>query len=166
MKVLMISKALVVGAYQRKCEELARLPGMDLHVVVPAAWQEPGGRRLTLERAYTEGYEPARRSPSPSTATSTCTSTPASQRRRSACRPDIVHIDEEPYNLATWQALRLGRSAGARCLFFTWQNLYRRYPPPWSWVERTCWREPTMPWPATPRPWRCCAARATPGPRR
>ena len=53
-----------------------------------------------------------------------------------AVEPDIVHIDEEPYNLATWQALRLGRAAGARCLFFTWQNLHRRYPPPWSWVER------------------------------
>ena len=57
MRVLMISKALVVGAYQKKCEELARLPGMDLHVVVPPAWQEPGGRRLVVERAFTHGYE-------------------------------------------------------------------------------------------------------------
>ena len=34
MRVVMISKALVVGAYQRKAEELARL-GVELTVLVP-----------------------------------------------------------------------------------------------------------------------------------
>src|SRR5438552_18606829 len=56
MRVLMISKALVVGAYQRKAEELARLPGLSLIVAVPPYWRE-GRHRLELERAYTAGYE-------------------------------------------------------------------------------------------------------------
>jgi len=56
VRVLMISKALVVGAYQRKAEELAGLPGMELTVAVPPYWRE-GGHRLYLERAYTAGYE-------------------------------------------------------------------------------------------------------------
>jgi glycosyltransferase involved in cell wall biosynthesis len=51
-------------------------------------------------------------------------------------RPDIAHIDEEPYNLATWLAFRAARSADARPLFFTWQNLARSYPPPFRWFER------------------------------
>jgi glycosyltransferase involved in cell wall biosynthesis len=130
----MISKALVVGAYQKKCEELAKLPGMDLHVVVPPAWQEPGGRRLDLERAFTQGYELAV-APIALSGHFHLHFYPTLHARVRALRPDIVHIDEEPYNLATWQALALGRSVGARCLFFTWQNLYRRYPWPWRSVE-------------------------------
>ena len=51
-------------------------------------------------------------------------------------RPHIVHIDEEPYNLAAWQALYHARQVGAKSLFFSWQNIERRYPPPFSWGER------------------------------
>ncbi len=51
-------------------------------------------------------------------------------------QPDVVHIDEEPYNLATFLALRAARGRGARTLFFTWQNLVRRYPPPFGLMER------------------------------
>jgi glycosyltransferase involved in cell wall biosynthesis len=29
---------------------------------------------------------------------------------------------------------------GARSLFFSWQNLYRRYPPPFKWLESYCYR--------------------------
>jgi glycosyltransferase involved in cell wall biosynthesis len=50
-------------------------------------------------------------------------------------QPHIVHIDEEPYNLATFHALRLARKTGAKSLFFTWQNIDRRYPPPFGWME-------------------------------
>jgi glycosyltransferase involved in cell wall biosynthesis len=45
-------------------------------------------------------------------------------------------MDEEPYNLATWHALKLGQAVGVRSLFFTWQNLPRRYPWPFSRFEK------------------------------
>jgi glycosyltransferase involved in cell wall biosynthesis len=136
MRVLMISKALVVGAYQKKCEELAKLPGMELHVVTPAFWQEPGGRRLPLERAFTAGYELAQEEMA-FNGHFHLHYYPQLQQRMVSVRPDIVHIDEEAYNLATWQALRLARRAGAKSLFFTWQNLFRRYPWPWSALEKS-----------------------------
>lgn len=137
MRVLMISKACGVGAYQRKLEEIARL-GVDLTVVVPPSWRDERGE-TPLERAHTEGYQlvvnPIRLNGNfhlhhyPGL------------RRWFDPAPDIVHIDEEPYNLATWQALRLARRAGAKSLFFSWQNLQRAYPPPFSliewWVLRT-----------------------------
>ena len=47
-----------------------------------------------------------------------------------------MHIDEEPYNLATWQALYHARQIGAKSLFFSWQNIRRAYPPPFNWGER------------------------------
>ncbi len=134
MRVLMISKALVVGAYQRKAEELARLPGVELTVAVPPYWRE-GAHRLRLERAHTRGY--------------TLAVLPMVfnghyhlhlYRRLAALidavAPDVIHIDEEQYNISTYQAMRLAVRRGTPALFFTWQNIDQRYPPPFSLVER------------------------------
>jgi glycosyltransferase involved in cell wall biosynthesis len=49
-------------------------------------------------------------------------------------------MDEEPYNLATLQGYALAARHRAKALFFTWQNLMRRYPPPVSWLERLIYR--------------------------
>jgi len=134
MRVLMISKACVVGAYQRKLEELARLPDVQLTVVVPPFWRDARGV-LPLERAYTEGYTlqvlPMRFNGHFHIHYYT-----GLRRLIRALRPQVLHVDEEPYNLAAFQAAWWGRRAGARILFFTWQNLRRTYPPPFSWMER------------------------------
>jgi glycosyltransferase involved in cell wall biosynthesis len=133
----MVSKACVVGAYQRKLEELAAC-GVELMVVVPPYWQEES-RRIPLERLHTRGYhlevEPIRFN-----GRFHLFHFPGLGRRIRDFRPDIVHADEEPYNPATLQIIHLARRAGARSLFFTWQNLYRRYVPPFSWIERYCFR--------------------------
>jgi glycosyltransferase involved in cell wall biosynthesis len=50
--------------------------------------------------------------------------------------PDLCHIDEEPYNLATYLALRAARRVGPSTVCFAWQNLNRRYPPPFRWIEQ------------------------------
>jgi len=130
----MISKALVVGTYQRKLEEIAALPGIDLTVIVPPAWRDARGL-LTLERAYMQGYrllvEPIRFNGSFHSHYY-----PTLPRRMAEIKPHIVHIDEEPYNLATFLALRAARKVGARTIFFAWQNIARRYPPPFRWLER------------------------------
>jgi glycosyltransferase involved in cell wall biosynthesis len=130
----MISKACVVGAYQRKLEAIAAQPGIDLTVVVPPYWKDARGV-LPLERAYTEGYtlavEPMRFN-----GNFHFHYYPGLARRFDEVHPDLIHIDEEPYNLATFQAVRLARRAGARSVFFSWQNIERRYPPPFSWLER------------------------------
>jgi len=133
MKVLMVSKACVVGTYQRKLEELARLEGIELMAVVPPYWQEES-RRVELEPLHTRGYrlqvEQIRFN-----GRFHIFYFPGLPRRLREFRPDIVHVDEEPYNLATFHALWLARRYGAKSLFFTWQNLHRIYPPPFRWME-------------------------------
>ena len=129
----MLSKACIIGIYQRKLELIAA-HGVDLLTLVPPSWRDERGETV-LERVYTQGYD--------------LQTLPivrngdfhlhvyrglGEQMRR--FQPDIVHIDEEPYNVATWLAMRQSKKAGARTLFFTWQNLNRRYPPPFSWIER------------------------------
>lgn len=134
----MLSKAVIVGAYQRKLEELARLPGVELVAIAPPLWRDSRGE-TRLERAYTAGYD--------------LTVTPLALNGHfhihfypklgqalAAARPDLVHVDEEPYNLAAWQAIRWAARHDRPAVFFTWQNLQRAYPPPFRWFERYSYR--------------------------
>ena len=136
MKVVLLSKAMVTGAYQKKAEELARLPGVELTVVVPPAWQEPRVGVLQLEQQFTQGYDMV------------VTEIrfnghfhyhyyPAIGRIIRDIRPDVFHIDEEPYNYATYHAMKAAQRFGPKMCFFTYQNIEKRYPPPFSYFERS-----------------------------
>ena len=133
LRVLMVSKACIVGIYQRKLEEIARL-GIDLRVIVPPSWRDERGE-MYLERAYTEGYA-LKVLPLRINGNFHLHHYAGLRREIRAFQPHIVHIDEEPYNLVSWLAHYHARRVGARSLFFSWQNIYRRYPPPFSWGER------------------------------
>lgn len=133
MRVLMISKALVAGLYQRKLECIAA-HGIDLLALTPPAWKDERGVQ-PLERAFTRGYR-LETTPIWLNGHFHLHVYPALGRAMRAFCPDVVHIDEEPYNAATWGALYAARRVGAKALFFTWQNIDRAYPPPFRWGER------------------------------
>lgn len=133
MRVLMLSKACVVGQYQTKLEELAKQSDLELTVVVPPFWRDERGV-LRLERAHTQGYK-LLVEPMALNGQFHLHFYPTLEKILVRVRPHIVHIDEEPYNLATFLALRAARRADAKAVFFTWQNLLRRYPPPFGWIE-------------------------------
>lgn len=133
LRVLMVSKACVVGIYQRKLELIAQ-KGIDLCVVVPPSWRDERGD-TPLEYAYTDGYD--------------LTVLPLRfngnfhlhyyvglGKKIRDFKPHIIHIDEEPYNLAAWQCLYHAKRMNAKTLFFSWQNIRRDYPPPFSWGEK------------------------------
>lgn len=138
MKIALLSKPLVNGAYQTKCEALAALPGVDLTVIVPPSWREIGAWETALERRYTAGYRLI------------CTPIAFNGHHHvhfyprlggllRAIQPDVFHVDEEPFNVATFHAMWLGRRLGARLAFYTWANIHRRLPPPFSLFERACY---------------------------
>jgi len=133
LRVLMISKACIVGAYQKKLEELARFDDVELTVIVPPYWRDERGV-MPLERVHTAGYrfivEPMLLN-----GHFHLHFYPGLGKHVRRLQPDIVHIDEEPYNLATFQAMRLAKRVGAKALFFTWQNLKRSYPFPFNCIE-------------------------------
>jgi glycosyltransferase involved in cell wall biosynthesis len=134
MRVVLVSKALVVAAYQRKLEEIAAHPGVELTAVIPRAWDghpyEPG---------FVRGYHTIVR-PIRFDGRFHLFYFPRLGRVLRQLRPEVVHVDEEPYNLATFLATRQAAAVGARPLFFTWQNLPRSYPPPFRWFEQDVYR--------------------------
>ncbi len=133
MRVVMVSKACVVGQYQTKLEEIAKHKDIELTVVVPPFWRDERGM-LPLERAHINGYT-LRVEPMRFNGKFHWHYYPTLPRVLKEIRPHLVHIDEEPYNLATFLALRAARQVNAKTLFFTWQNLHRRYPLPFAWME-------------------------------
>ena len=134
MRVLMISKALVAGTSQRKLEELAKCPDVDLTLVTPPYWKSDDGSKQVLEQLYTGGYRMVV-TPLALNGNFHLHYYPRLGEIIRDMRPDVIHIDEEPYNLATYWAMRLAIRQKARALFFTWQNLYRSYPPPFRQIE-------------------------------
>lgn len=132
-RVMMISKAAIVGIYQRKMELIAE-QGIDLLTIVPPSWRDKRGE-MPLEQAFTNGYA--------------LESLPVYLngryhlhvyrglgRRLREFQPDIVHIDEEPYSAVTWQILWHAKRLKCKTLFFSWQNINRTYPPPFRWGEQ------------------------------
>ncbi len=134
MRILMISKALVAGTSQRKLEEIAKLPDVELTVVTPEYWQSDDGSKQVLERLYTTGYTMLV-TPMTLNGNFHLHYYPQLGKIMRDVRPNVVHIDEEPYNVATAQAMFLAQQHKAKTLFFTWQNLYRDYPPPFRQME-------------------------------
>jgi glycosyltransferase involved in cell wall biosynthesis len=101
---------------------------------VPPSWHD-GSRVTRLERAHTAGYELVVE-PIALSGNFHLHFYYRLGRRLRAFSPHVVHVDEEPYNFATFHALRMAEKLGARVLWFTWQNLNRRYPLPFRLIER------------------------------
>jgi glycosyltransferase involved in cell wall biosynthesis len=135
MKVLIVSKALTAATYHRKLELIAAEPGLELAAVVPEVWVEPGVGPYPLEVRAGAGYRihvlPLRHNGHHHT----YTWRGLGQIIR-AERPDVLHIDEEAFNLATFQAMRGGLRVGARMCFYNWADVARRYPPPFRQFEQ------------------------------
>ncbi len=137
MRVVIVSKALVVGAYQRKAEEIAR-HGVDLTVLIPPRWHDRRGRQEATVR-HTQGYD-LRIIPLRLNGNFHLHYYPTLARELRRIRPQLLHFDEEPYNLATWLGLQAANRLSITSTFFTWQNLQRAYPPPFRWFEQSNYR--------------------------
>lgn len=143
MRVLMVSKALVTGVYQKKLEEMATAADLDLLVVVPPKWVEGRVGTIELDRLFTSGYQ-LQVEKMALNGRHHLHFYPGLGRVVRRFQPDLIHIDEEPYNLVAAQATSLAKRIGAKTVFFTWQNLYRRYPPPFRFFELHTWRHASV----------------------
>lgn len=126
MKVLMISKSQVLAAYHGKLRQLARL-GVDLTVIVPPRW---GNQAIEIRDSaeYKIRVVP-------------CIFSGSNhfyfyRRQIRALDADLVHLEEEPWSLVTYQFVRACVKEHKPFVFFTWQNIYKSYPPPFSYFER------------------------------
>jgi glycosyltransferase involved in cell wall biosynthesis len=134
----MITRTLAEFANQQgKIREISKL-GVNLTVVSPARW---AGKESEVQRVKPDGYEFLLQKCWFSGTTFVRLGNhlhfyPEVSRVIGREKWDFVHIDEEPFNLATYHALRKCRRHGARAVFTTWQNLMKTYPPPFNLFEK------------------------------
>jgi glycosyltransferase involved in cell wall biosynthesis len=132
VKVVYVSKASRVAAHRDKLALLKQ--HVDLVLVTPARWGSqpdeaplPGDPRTVVLPALLHGrnhfhvYRGL-----------------AGVLERE--RPDLVHADEEPYSAVTGQVGGLCRRRGIPFVFFAWQNLDKRLPPPFGALRRSVFR--------------------------
>jgi glycosyltransferase involved in cell wall biosynthesis len=122
VKVLYVSKALVVAAYRAKLRELRRL--VDVSAVVPNRWGgtavEPGAADddvVQLRPVLLPGWNSLHVYPRLGDVL---------DRER----PQLVHVDEEPFSLAALQLVELARRRRIPAVFFAWENVDKWLPAP------------------------------------
>lgn len=121
-----MSKALTVAAYRDKIHGLAR--EADVTAVIPERWRpapEPSAVGVP-------GPEPV---PVRFPGSNHLHHYPGASSWLDRHAPDLVHVDEEPYSLVTLQLSRLCRKRRIPFVFFAWQNLDRRLPPPFARIR-------------------------------
>jgi glycosyltransferase involved in cell wall biosynthesis len=137
MKALILSKALLAASYRQKLTALARL-GVEVTAVVPSRWKE-GGRLQLLEPGLDGTYRVVVTEVR-FTGHFHAHYYPDLARIVREEQPDLIHLDEEPYNLATFLGARIASRANVPSLFFAWQNINRRYPLPFRLTEKYVYR--------------------------
>jgi glycosyltransferase involved in cell wall biosynthesis len=127
--VLMISKALVVGAYHKKLEEMVRL-GISLDVVIPEKWGNQSAEIIQGNRYRIHVYHAVY------SGKNHFHYYPDLSKLIEEIKPDIIHIDEESYSFITYLVMRKAHALGIPAVFFNWQNISKKYPFPFSAMER------------------------------
>lgn len=132
MKVLRIAHHGVVTAWRERERQLRRL-GLNVTMLSARRWDE-GGRNVTFDTAgdtFAAGVRTFGRHPN------AFLYNPIPLWRALGERPDIIDLHEEPFSLASAEVLLLRALRRMRTpfIFYSAQNIEKRYPIPFRWFE-------------------------------
>lgn len=138
MKVLIVSHPCATAANQALFAEIRRLTGWDVRLVIPAHWRDEFGN--SLDQADFPGLE-NRVSKLPVFFNGNIILHFYRNSWHSLLRrecPDVIYMHHEPYALASGQVcLANSRQKNPAAFgFYSAQNIAKKYPPPFSWIER------------------------------
>lgn len=142
MKILIITRTVAeFGNIHGKLREMARL-GVEITVLSPSEW---GGKDRELRSVRADGYRLLIHKCMFAKTRSVRVGNhlhfyPGISEIIGRGNWDLVHIDEEPFNFATFHALRACREHQRQAVFTTWQNLMKHYPPPFCFFERYAYK--------------------------
>lgn len=137
MRVLRVAHHAVVSAWREREREL-RVQGADIELISSRRWNE-GGRPVELDARGDTFVTPVAtvgRHPS------IFVFDPRPVWRALGRRPDLIDLHEEPNALVTAEILLLRRLRRCRApyLLYSAQNIRKRYPVPFRWIERIALR--------------------------
>ena len=141
MKVLVISHSCVTDVNQQQFVALNTIPNTHVALVIPAVWRsEYSGKRhepSLLPSITFPIYQFPIALPG-HVSLHFYTRLPLKCLRRFG--PDVLLSTQEPWSLSGLQAVWLAHHLHCPLVFQTNQNLFKKYPPPFSWIERLSYR--------------------------
>ena len=142
MRLLVVSHACVTPINQQFFAVLEEQTGWNITLVAPARWKNEYGEERHLKRwpAFQGELVPVPVWGSGNVPLHIYRSFFVSLLRRT--HPDVIYMHHEPYAAATAQMYLANRFSLNRPIgFFTWQNIYKKYPPPFGQLERMVFRQ-------------------------
>ncbi|GAB4466682.1 MAG: glycosyltransferase family 4 protein [Armatimonadaceae bacterium] len=145
MKVLVISHSCVVDVNQQVYVELNRLNDVEVMLMIPAIWKSEYSGETIMPKILTDVSFPVLKMPVVKPGHISLhfyRQLPLTEIR--AFRPDIILSTQEPWSLSGLQAMYLSSALGIPFVFQTNQNIEKRYPPPFGWIEAASFRRVAM----------------------
>lgn len=123
-KVLIVSHSSVVSVYQKKIQEMAKCQEIDFTLFIPSAYFESG--RVVEGNANGEGYRIERlRTLFGRSGRQNLHFYPFLFSKLREVSPNIIHLEEEPESLVTFQCIFLSKflKLSPKVVLFTWRNI-------------------------------------------
>lgn len=141
MKILAVSHSCVTDVNQALYVALNQISGVQVELVVPANWKsEYTGQSMTPQ--FLPGVTfPIHALPAAVPGHNSLHFYRSGLARVvQNAKADVVFIDEEPWSLAALQAGVICRRFKTPFVCYTKQNILKKYPLPFSWIEQTTYQ--------------------------
>ncbi len=134
-RVLRISHSATVDAYRERDRQLSQRENIEIELITPEFWDHLGGKNETISESFNVHRA----------ATYGTGSVPlfafdpmVVKKALLSFKPDLVDVHEEPYSVSGFECFILARkyAPSAACVFYSAQNILKRYPPPFCWSEQ------------------------------
>lgn len=133
LRILTISKPYVASAYRHKLALWAQEPDVGaVGLICPPAW---GSQVFEVDSARDEKLW-IKRLPIVANGKNHFHFYRGLATAIEEFKPDILNVEEEHYSLVTAQAYRLAQRFKIPAAFYTWQNIDKKYPYPFSRIEK------------------------------
>ena len=150
MKLLVVSHACVTPVNQSFFTEIAGQTGWNVELVIPASWNSE--YRSNVQASRWQGF----RGEIHTIPVWKAGNIPLHIYRRTmigllrTVRPDVIYVHHEPYGLATAQIYLANKMIDDRPIgFYGAQNILKKYPIPFRWLERWVLKNSTFSFPVT-----------------
>ena len=142
MKILSISHSCVVSEYQKRMVEVAKYSDVEMTLLVPGHWIQ-FNKKVNLEKITDAVYrilcvQPITWGLRENRFRNVTHIYPGIKKILKRLEPDIVELWEEPFSAVTAHTTFWTKRIipGAKIIFFSAQNVLRRYPPPFCTFEK------------------------------
>jgi len=136
IKIAVISHSCVVGENQ-KIWSKAGEKGIEVHLIFPEKWLETYRGKMKSEIIENPNFYPhPEKAVLPPFQTLHTHFYYHPLKILKNISPQIVLIDEEPFSIPCFQFSIASLKMGIPFVFYTKENIFKRFPPPFSWIER------------------------------